>query len=178
MKPAQKKQLERLSNKAQFIPIKSEHYKLLPPATHIGYIYRDFSGNIVPIVSAFIKEHYTDSAGIDGMLIKCGTSSYVNPYQTLIKVYIYAKDRQKVENAIKQKLSQAPAVEPDIEQRLKKLETNIGNIVSCITRSVSSTQLKQEEPKPVVVKKSRSLTHDEKKPKLKPKSKSKRKIAF
>lgn len=152
-------QLKKLADKKNFCLIAPMHYSALPANTQIAYVYRNQHGELVPIISAFIREHYLTTSGAPGMIIKCGRTIYSNLYQTMERLYVRTKDIDRLRELMKHPPKTNVELFEALLQRVAKVEGNIDQIVTHIKKSTSTETLAAKKPK---IKKSVSLTHDTK----------------
>jgi len=164
------KYFDRLNDTNKFISVKPEFMKDLPIQTHIGYIYMSSKGDFIPIISAFIQSHYVSEGGLSGMMIKCGNRTYANLYKSIVKIFIYRNEYEKVAKIMKHnKLHNPPKPSPEeIALRIQQLEKTLSDLKMNITRSTSMVQLPKPVEEPIKKPKAKpkrpsSLTHPEKK---------------
>jgi hypothetical protein len=165
------KYFKRLNDANKFILIKPELMKDLPIQTHIGYIYYSSKGDTIPVISAFIQSHYVSESGLGGMMIKCGNRVYANLYKSIIKIYIYRSDYEKVAKTMQHNKLKNP-IRPSPEEmaaRIQQLEKILGELTTKLTRSTSTRHLAEKKPekkkpeKKKTEKRPTSYTHGEKK---------------
>lgn len=166
-KNTRQKHFDRLNDTKIYVNVKNEFMSKLPIQTQIGYIYKNQFGELIPIVSAFIQEHYISMSGLPGMMIKCGNRTYSNLYNTIEKIYIFKRDYEKISKLIEHNIKFGPTKQTNEEltARVKKLEDVLIGLTTKLTRSTSVQNIKPAEPK----KRASSLTHDKKVPKKKAK---------
>jgi hypothetical protein len=154
------KYLQRLQDETKFVNVKHEFIDKIPIQTHIGYIYRNQNGEIMPVVSAFILSHYISQDGTGGMMIKCGNRVYANLYRSIEKIYIYKTDFDNVSKLMKHNAIFNPA-KPTPEEmaiRIKKLEETLVALTTKLVRSTSEQQIVPKVNKKV----NNSITHIDK----------------
>ncbi len=157
------KYFDRLNDTNKFILVKSEFMKDLPIQTHIGYVYQSSNGDLIPVVSAFIQSHYVSEGGLSGMLIKCGNRVYANLYQSIVKIYIYKTDYEKVLKTMHHNKLHNP-FKPSPEEmavRIQQLEKTLSELTTKLVRSTSTLSIPKkvakEKPKKNI-KRSESFT--------------------
>lgn len=139
---------EKLANKAKYTEVLDRRYfSKLPPQCHIGYGFRSPKGTVIWIVSAFIQEHYISPNGAKGMAIKCGNRVYLNLYDDIVKLFIYAVDKDKILTFIKQNPEKPTKTNEEIQLRLNRVEELLEKTQKQLTRSTSMTITKAEKAK-------------------------------
>jgi hypothetical protein len=146
--------IKKLEDRKRFTLVVKEHYIKLPIQTHIGYVYRDRNNELIPVISAFVQQHYIAITGEPGMLVKSGARTYPNFYSTMEKVYIYNTDVKAIASQVAhdEKYNKQPNSTAELETKIKKLEEVLTSVVHKLARSTSIINMKQSakmnEPPP------------------------------
>jgi len=139
--------LSRLNDTGKYSLIKPEMVSKIPIQTQIAYVYKGRNRKSIPVISAFVQQHYTAEGGATGMVVKCGSRCYPNLYESMEKVYLYKRDLERVNKTVlhNEKFNKPVLSTAELEAKIRQLEISMSKIATHLTRSTSVTNLEKVE---------------------------------